>query len=382
MQSVESYGYYLCNFDAFDTSHVLTGVDRKVQSQIKVFNRAGFNCKFIYCPYSASRIRRGLGSLPGFSDGIDWPDIEELKNPAFLYIRRPMYASRQLENFLKEFKRKNPHSVVIIEIPTYPYDEEYQGIENYFALVKDRKYRSRWNKYVDYIADLSGNENIFNIPTLPIINGIDLDTITPRVPVAMRDNVINMVFSAFFGPWHGCDLLLQGLSDYYHSGGDRNIVLHLAGGGNLLSQIKSQVSTLGLEDHVVMHGALSQEQLNCLFDKCRFAISSLALHRISGPDYKASSLKTREYLAKGIPFVYAGKVDVFELKPVDFCLELPPLEKATDFFQIVDFYDNLYSTHKEEELIARIRGYAEDMVSMDAAMGSVVSLLKRKSVID
>lgn len=372
------YGYYLCNFDIYDQDHVQTGVDRKVLSQVKVFNDAGLDCRFMYCAPADTRFRRGLGSLPGFTDGTDWPDVDNLGSPAYLYIRRPMYSSRELERFLERFKKKNPASVVVIEIPTYPYDDEFQGIENSFALMKDRKYRNRWHKYVDYVADLSGEDEIFGIPTLPIINGIDLSTIQPRTPSASKDDTIDIVFSAFFGPWHGCDLLLRGLAEYNRTDGARKVVLHLAGGGNMISEIESQISDLNLNDHVVMHGALNQKQLDDLFNTCRFAVSSLALHRISGTDYKASSLKTREYLAKGIPFVYAGKVDVFESNPVDFCLQLPPEEKATDFRAVVDFYDKIYSTYSEEDLIGRIRQYAENTVSMDAAMEDVVKVLKDK----
>ena len=65
-----------------------------------------------------------------------------------------------------------------------------------------------------------------------------------------------------------------------------------------------------------------------LYDRCHFAIASLGLHRI-GIDV-ASTLKTREYLAKGMPFVYSGEVDVFRDEPAHFCMAVPADETPVD----------------------------------------------------
>ena len=247
----------------------------------------------------------------------------------------------------------------------------------YFALRKDRKYRNKWKDSVDYIADLSGSSEIFNIKTLPIINGIDLDSTRVRKSSSKKTGTINIIFSAFFGPWHGCDLLIKGLAKYYEQGGERDILLHLAGGGNMLQEIESIIREEHLEKHVKMYGPLQQDQLNTLFDECDFAVGSLGLHRRSA-NCRDSSLKTREYLAKGIPFVYAGTVDVFEKDPVDFCLQLPSVEKPTNFNAIVDFYDKLYSRESEDSLIQRIRSYAEQHISMKMAMASVIHAIKHE----
>lgn len=376
MNHEQFYGYYLCNFNAFDTNHIQTGVDRKVQSQIKAFNDSGLNCKFIFCPYPERRWKRGLGSLPGFSDETKWPDIDLLGRPSYLYIRRPIFSSKEFINFLRMFKLKNPCAKVIMEIPSYPYDNEYQSPELYFALKKDKKYRNQWKNYVDYIADLSGEKEIFSIQTLSIINGVDINSLKTRKPSFNHEGPIHFIFSAFFGPWHGCDLLLRGLSDYYDKNGDREVIIHLAGGGNLLDQIRRQIKELNLSSSVVLHGALSQGELDMLFDQCTIAVGSLGLHRRS-QNCRDSSLKTREYLAKGTPFIYAGSIDVFETDPVDFCLQFPSIEQPVDFFKVIDFHDSLYKAEEETELIQRVRKYAEKHVSMDAAMANVIEILKK-----
>lgn len=367
-------GCYLCNFDPYDQDHVKTGVDRKVISQIKALSKAEIACDFHYCPYPSSRLRRGIGSLPLFSDGIRWPNPETLQAADYLYIRRPMYSSKEFICFLQKYKACNPKSIVIIEIPSYPYDKEMSGAINYFALKKDRKYRNLWKKYVNYIADLSGEEEIFGIPTLQMINGIDLSSLSPRKPSFSANGEINIAFSAFFGPWHGCDLLLEGLAEYYKLGGKRKIFLHLAGGGNLIDNLKKITKNLKIEDHVKFYGALAQDQLDNLFNHCELAVGSLGLHRRS-ENCRDSSLKTREYLAKGIPFIYAGSVDVFEEDPVDFCLKMPSVEKPVDFNAVIEFHDHLYAKEDEAQLIARIRRYAENHVSIDIAMKKIIETI-------
>lgn len=372
-------GYYLCNFNPFEKSHVQTGVDRKVISQIKSFNKAGLNCTFRYCAYASARIRRGLGSLPCISDGIGWPTASSLGSTDYLYIRRPMFSSKEFVQLLREFRRINPDSIIIVEIPSYPYDSELAGFETYFALKKDMKYRKRWKKYIDYIADLSGESEIFGVPTLSIINGVDLDSMNVRLPSYDKRKPINIIFSAFFGPWHGCDLLLKGLFEYYLNGGRREIILHLAGGGNMINEIQNIISELKLDSHVILYGSLNQEKLDELYNTCTLAVGSLALHRRS-TNLRDSSLKTREYLAKGIPFIYAGTVDVFEKDKVDFCLQLPSGEHPIDFNRVIDFHDSLYGFEDEYLLIQRIRRYADTHVSMDAAMESVIKVLQNSKI--
>ena len=111
-----------------------------------------------------------------------------------------------------------------------------------------------------------------------------------------------------------------------------------------------------------------------VYDKCQFAIECLGCHR-KGID-RSSSLKSREYLAKGMPFVYSGEIDVFLEDPVDFCLKVPADESPVDIEELVAFADGLYERESEEALIGRIRKYAEGHVGMNVAMKSVIDYVK------
>ena len=368
-------GFYLCDYDLNETGRIQTGIDRKIISQIACFNRAGLECSFVHADYPKNLFIKGLGSLPGVSDFVRWPLVKEMAGSTFLYIRRPIFMSREFLRFLGKYRAENPEAVIILELPTYPYDAEFSSPSLYFALRKDRKYRRLIKSYVDYLAvpDESIKE-VFGIPVVPFYNGIDLSGISARKDSNRSDGSIDMVFAASFALYHGCDLLIRGLSDYYRAGGKRNITLHLAGDSPIVPKIKELVESESVSNRVVFHGMLDRDALDNLYDSCNLAVGCLALHRRS-PNCIDSSLKTREYLAKGIPFIFSGEVDVLLKHPTDFCLQLESGETPVDFNRVIAFFDDLYLRYSEEDLIKRIRRYAEAHVSMDSAMKNVIDLL-------
>lgn len=370
------YGFYLCDFNPYDSSGVPTGVDRKVIAQIDCFNSHGLNCSFIHAERPRGNLLRGVGSLPIMPDLINWPSVGELHGASYLYIRRPLFASREFLSFLKSFKEANPNAIVILELPTYPYDPELKIPVLLFAYAKDKKYRRRYSSYVDYIADLSGAKKIFDVPTLHIFNGLDLNDITVRKPSIGKSSVINIVQAANFSPWHGTDLLIQGLHDYYQSGGTREINLHLAGEGSEYKKLRCLVTDSDLSSRVHFYGMLDKQELYGLYDKCSLGVGCLAMHRrdVKTPD---SSLKTREYLAKGMPFIYSGTVDVLGEQEIDFCLRFRSNEDPIDFYKVVNFYDGLYLNYGEIGVIDRIRSYANNTISIDRAMKSVIDECKQ-----
>ena len=128
-----------------------------------------------------------------------------------------------------------------------------------------------------------------------------------------------------------------------------------------------------LDKSVTFYGRCDQETMSKVYNRCTIAVASLGLHRIGLR--RASTLKTREYLAKGIPFVYSGEIDVIQDDPVDFCFQVPDDDNPIDIAALVEFHDSLYK-NSEEAVIGRVREYAKSHVGMDVAMGTFVSYIK------
>lgn len=108
--------------------------------------------------------------------------------------------------------------------------------------------------------------------------------------------------ASHFYPWQGLDLLLQALAE-----SDLDIVLHLVGSLEPGDQLSASY-----DERVVLHGPLTSGAIANLASKCTVGLSSFALDRMGMTE--ACALKTREYLALGLP-VAAGHNDVF---PKDF----------------------------------------------------------------
>ena len=180
-------------------------------------------------------------------------------------------------------------------------------------------------------------------PTRVVSNGIDLDSTIPlRAP---NNKIPRLFFMATPGyPWHGIDKLVE-LARIIP-----DIVIDVVGycendlGGSLPKNIR-------------LHGYMKSTDYLKILSEADADISTLALHRKNMQE--ASSLKTREYLAFGLP-VILPYVDT-DLNDLDcsFLLKIPNQE------------DNI-QTHGEiiGDFIFRMRGKRADRRVLNERIGS------------
>ncbi len=355
-----------------------SGIDMKVAGQITGFNNSGLSCRFVFCSQPESFVSKVISCLPFAPDGISWPNPEDFKDDSFMYVRQPRFISKQMIRFLEQVKRINSDCKIILELPNYPYDQEMKIPLLYPAYLKDKRARKKLSTVIDRIAVIkkTSPEEIFGVPRLLFVNGIDFQRI--RATHVVSDiSQINIFFAAYTVKGdlrYGTDRLLEGLAQYYQNGGQRDVQAHFAIGGGEASSIERQIKNLNLESKVHFYGEVPWYKLDDITDKCTIAMAPLGLHRIGATT--TSALKTREYLAKGIPFFFSGGVDVFEDHVEDFCLEIPADDSPVDIEELIKFHDSLYRKYDQEQLIQRIRNYAMKKVSVEVAMKDVISYIK------
>lgn len=207
----------------------------------------------------------------------------------------------------------------------------------------------------------------YKIPYLVIGNGIRVDSV--QVNKRKRNTVrgeYNLTCVAQISPWHGLDRLMEGLRRYK---GNDVINFHIVGTGSALSQLKELAEKLGLKN-VFFHGFLSGKELDDILEATDLAISTLAIHRIN--IRYLSVLKSREYCARGIPFVYAGFDDDF---PPEFpyVLQTELSEDPIDIELIVSFLKKLESM---PDYSNKMRKHAEEVLSWDVKMARLAARLK------
>lgn len=268
-----------------------------------------------------------------------------------VYARSFHNASPFTIDFFKKLKNAGIRS--LLEIPTYPYDQEYDTypLTSKMDLWVDKLFRNQLAAQLNAIVTFSNHKTIFGQRTIGISNGVDFDALPLREPMKHPDKEIHLLGVAEVHYWHGYDRLIHGLGKYYEQPQPYQIYFHLVG-GVADSEMYGLPQTVGfdtyikryqLQERIIFHGQQTGEALDQLFDKASFAIGSLARHRTGIQHIKP--LKNREYAARGVSFIYSETDEDFEEMP--YVLKAPADETPIDIERIVSYIENEQITPKE-----------------------------------
>lgn len=364
---------YLTTWDFSDGPS--SGITQKIRGQMKAFEQHGFAVDYTCISqnvtyYFKDGVEYSLGKVWKLRKlAANYYLYKSLKNESYEYVYN-RYGLMDIFYFkiIKQLAHKG--AKIIVEIPTYPYDKErLPGLAWWILYTLDKLYRNHIWPYVYRIATYSLDKSIFQIPTVHIKNGIDFDIINVRKPEKKEDGTIHLLAVAGFTKAHGYDRMIKGLGNYYRMGGTRNIIFHMVGSGEPEAEYHRLVDEYNLSDHCIFHGVQRGENLNAIYNYCDMGVESLGDFR--NGIYISSSLKSREYVAKGIPFITACESDVFEGK--EFVLKITADEVPVDINDIVKFYDKMYNGKSKEEVVAMIRSSAEECCDIVRTIEPVVS---------
>lgn len=146
--------------------------------------------------------------------------------------------------------------------------------------------------------------------------------------------------------------------EYYKNNPKEIIKFHIVGDGDkeVVNNLKKLVKENKLEDYVTFYGYKSGKKLDDIYNDSDIAIGSLGFFRTG--DIMGSTLKVREYCARGIPFIIGYK-DISLNKELKFYYEVSNDETLLDLNKILEWYENL--NVKSEE----IRKFAIENLSWD-----------------
>lgn len=331
------------------------GISKKIGYQVKALRENGVATELCYYYVDANGDRKRMVSdhlLENFGSSamariiarISYRSLRNyiLENHINLvYMRSFHNATPFLVDLIKQLKQKGVK--VIMEIPTYPYDPEYQGfpLSARLGLLVDRLFRHALARQLHSIVTFSNEKRIFGTSTLQISNGIDFDSIPVKAQsrFSPMPTDIHLLGVAEVHYWHGYDRVLRGLAQYYQQGEpSTRVFFHIVGGigPSEATVFDPIIRDNHLEPYVICHGKQDGAELDRLFEQAHFCIASLARHR-SGITY-IKTLKNREYAARGIPFIYSETDTDFEQQP--YILKAPADESPIDIQQIIDFYQS------------------------------------------
>jgi len=238
------------------------------------------------------------------------------KSLHYLYFRYPRSDPFYIL-FLAINKILYPHLTIFCEFPTFPYDQEKVSdnlFKSFLIVFLDRLTRVYLKFFIFKAIAINYYGNIFGIPSISIQNGIIVEDFPLRKP-QYDQSAIHLLGVANVQNYHGYDRVIAGISKYYEQSIDKTTVYFHIVGLNLSSNTLTTLSKqLGIDEYVLTYPPMLGENLDQLFNLSDLAISTLAAHRIGLNEL--SPLKSREYCARGIPFILGYKDLDF---PSDFC---------------------------------------------------------------
>jgi glycosyltransferase involved in cell wall biosynthesis len=364
-------------FHGFDPNN---GISKKISYQLEAFKANGHETHICYMDEKGSKKRivddkiiadYGNGRIGKILKRTAFGSIVNyaVKNQInFVYIRSNHNANPFTINMARRMKAEGMK--VVMEIPTYPYDQEYFNKTMRRQLILDKLFRNIFAKQLDAIVTFSEDDIIFGQQTIRISNGIDFDFVRIKKVSHHPAKELHLIGVAEIHRWHGFDRVIKGLAEYYSTPKEIKVYFHVVGyffSPVEKAEITEIIKTHHLESYVILYGKKHGEELDEIFDLCDFGIGSLGRHRVGIKSIK--TLKNREYAARGIPFVYSETDTDFDKKP--YVLKVPADETAVRIEDIIDFYQQQTITPQQ------IRDSISDL-SWKHQMGKVLHTLYPK----
>ena len=278
------------------------------------------------------------------------------------YIRYSCSSNLWFLRFLARQKERNVRSV--LELPTYPYDQE---IVSGRLKLEEGLFRKELPRYVDCISTYSEDRTIWGIPCINLVNGVDLESNPLRK--RKKENRIILISVSTCLPGHGYERVIMGLHDYYKKGGDHDILFKVVGTGSQENYYRSLTAQYNLQDHVEFCGRLEGEELDIQYSMADIAIGGLASYR-QGIKTECS-IKGAEYCARGIPMII-GLDDIRFSPNAEYIMQVSNSSEPLNMQAVIDFYNK---TASQEDIGIKMRQFAAEHLTWDRIMLPVVEYL-------
>lgn len=370
--SEKKKGYYI-HFQG----RISIGISKKIDMQMEEFQQNYDMQEVEVETIQRNFFQRVIGLLPTKSIARDYAKaMKQLIEPDFVYIRRTV-SDKLYVQFMRDIKRKYPHCKIIIEIFTYPYDKDNFGKWDAWPFyIKERIYRPKLKKYVDRFVTYTQDKEIFGVPTLCTINGINVDK-NKLVGGEYHHNMIRLLGVAYMQRQHGFERIILGMADYYKKNEGKHhitVELWLVGDGPEKEYYQKLVDKHELKKYIIFFENTVGEQLDELYDRCDLALAAFGLYKIKY-DGKISALKTRECLARGIPLISGSEIDILD-NNFKYALIFPNNASIVSIDQIIDFYHKISLNKTKRQVASEIREQTANLIDIKRALEPIIDYIE------
>ena len=292
-------------------------------------------------------------------------DIIKEIQPDAVYIRRIRPITPVMLRYIKKMKKDG--ILVFYEYPTYPWKEEYICSKQYLSLIIDSIFWRGLQRNISALVCMGKCEKK-TCDVIETMNGIDVSSISSR-SITRFDNVneVNMICVCHYSVVHGIEKVVKGMAEYYSVERSCTFKLHLVGPIEGFESLKRTVDISGLSKYVLFYGFKTGGELDQIYEQANIGLDAIALE-IRGEKCICGSLKSREYILKGIPFVCSDMLDIVcaNKNVPGFMYVMSHKEDALNIEKVVNWYLN--GDFDTEE----IQAYGRNTLSWEKTMLPVV----------
>jgi glycosyltransferase involved in cell wall biosynthesis len=374
--------YYIAHYNGNPNQ----GVTKKLISQIESLNNNGADATLIFLSNSGETDSKLKSKYIDFYK-CPSPPYKGLYNRLEAYLNKSRMLKRLFESF-------DDHDIILIRnhLPTYSFlnlmKRSKQSIfldipsnniiearirnSKLYAILLNTFSNSIGNAasgiigVTDEIISLNFPKLKEHIPRIAIGNATNVNSVPLNsFKLHNTNSVINFTTVAHISLWHGLDRFIRGMSIFREKD---KVHFNVVGDGPELKKLKRMVHELGLEKNVSFYGFLSGVELDEIMFKTDIGIGNLGTFRKGIT--QTSPLKTREYCARGIPFIYTCYDCDFQAMP--FAYRVTADETPIDIIEILNFFKHISSIKNYNELM---REYANNNLTWDSKMKKALNFM-------
>lgn len=200
--------------------------------------------------------------------------------------------------------------------------------------------------------------------TIKMGNGILINKDIPLVQSHWPEKELKLIGVAQLASWHGYDKIINAIAATNNQNLSYRISFTIVGDGDERLALEKLVLKLNLQHQIIFTGMLTGKDLDNIFNNKHIGVGSLALYR-KGLN-EASSLKTREYIARGLPVIDAGLDPDFD-RNSPYRLQVSNDDNLDDLISLLKYFDKQEKTSK-----TILRKYAEDNLTLEKKVKTIM----------
>ena len=208
------------------------------------------------------------------------------------------------------------------------------------------------NAFVSVSDELKKKFDYLNKHIIVIANGINMEEYPPNIREKNKMPILGFIGTPN-QPWHGLDKIKM-LANYF-----QKYMFYIIGTNGEDSQ------------NIRYFGYLSQEEATKIINQCDIGIGTLSLYKTGLTE--ASPLKSRQYLACGVPLIYAYK-DTDISDKLEFGLKLENTEKNIEYEKIEQFVKDVFNN---KSIKFKAREFAENILDYEKKEEVRLNFFKR-----